>query len=100
MNLAVLNPRDQHRKQKALVLRVNRDASPGHLPTVNDLAALDMRRSHGKYAPYAPRERDPGEVRQSTTSVWSHPNYVPPPATWSRPGADDHLQIKSLPFGT
>ena len=39
--------------------------------------------------------KDPNAVPPNTMSVWERPAYVPPKAALFRPGADDHLKIKS-----
>lgn len=42
--------------------------------------------------------KDPNVVPPNTMSVWERPAYVPPKAALFRPGADDHLKIKSKGF--
>lgn len=44
---------------------------------------------------YEPRQRHPDEALPNTISIKELPHYVPPKAHLVRPGADDHMNIKS-----
>jgi len=41
------------------------------------------------------RQKLPGEAEPSTISIWRQPVYKPPKMDTSRPGANDHLNIRS-----
>ena len=41
------------------------------------------------------RQKLPGEAPPSTISIWKQPVYKPPQINTPRPGASDHLKVKS-----
>lgn len=49
---------------------------------------------------YTPRQRDPNEALPNTISIHALPVYVPPRNAAVRPGADDHLAVRSRGVGT
>jgi len=44
---------------------------------------------------YKPSDKDPDAVPPATNSLWEQPVYKPDNTGYVRPGADDHLKIKS-----
>jgi hypothetical protein len=53
------------------------------------------RRVLGLAGEWSPREKLPGEAEPSSISIWRQPVYKPPTMETPRPGANDHLQIRS-----
>jgi hypothetical protein len=53
------------------------------------------RRVLGLAGEWERREKLLGEAEPSTISIWKQPVYQPPPMATPRPGADDHLNIRS-----
>jgi hypothetical protein len=53
------------------------------------------RRVLGLAGEWERREKLPGEAEPATISIWKQPVYQPPQMATPRPGADDHLQIRS-----
>lgn len=53
------------------------------------------RKDLGLTAPWTPREKEPGEAQACTISIWRQPVYKPPKMDTPRPGANDHLNIRS-----
>ena len=47
---------------------------------------------------FVPSIKDPDVVPPATNSLWSQPIYKPDHSGYVRPGADDHLKIKSKGF--
>jgi hypothetical protein len=47
---------------------------------------------------YKPSDKDPDAVPPATNSLWAQPVYKPDTTSYVRPGADDHLKIKSRGF--
>jgi hypothetical protein len=44
---------------------------------------------------YVPMEKEPGTALPQSTNVWAQPVYTPDHSGYVRPGANDHLKIKS-----
>ena len=75
------------------LMKVNKSVGLGTFAqTAGDLGQVKVRRG------YVPVERDPDLVRAPTSSLWQRDSYVPPKNEYMRPGADDHLSIKSRGF--
>jgi len=53
------------------------------------------RRVLGLSGEWSPREKLLGEAEPSSISIWRQPVYKPPTMATPRPGANDHLQIRS-----
>jgi hypothetical protein len=47
---------------------------------------------------YKPSDKDPDAVPPPQMSIWARELYKPDTSGYQRPGADDHLQIKSRGF--
>lgn len=74
-------------------MKVNKSVGLGTFAqTAGDLGQVKVRRG------YVPVERAPDLVRAPTSSLWKRDSYVPQNLTPMRPGADDHLSIKSRGF--
>jgi len=48
-----------------------------------------------RFAEWERREKLIGEAEPSTISIWKQPVYKPPQMATPRPGADDHLKVRS-----
>lgn len=66
-------------------------SSMSRFPTGGD----SKRRVLGLAGEWSPREKLPGEAPPTTISIWHHPVYQPPKMETPRPGANDHLNIRS-----
>ena len=44
---------------------------------------------------WSPREKLPGEAEPPAISIWRQPVYQPPKMDTPRPGASDHLKVRS-----
>jgi hypothetical protein len=44
---------------------------------------------------YVPIEKEPGTALPQSLNIWEQPVYTPDYTGYVRPGADDHLKIKS-----
>ena len=53
------------------------------------------RRALGLAGEWSPREKLPGEAEPPAISIWRQPVYQPPTMATPRPGADDHLKVRS-----
>lgn len=53
------------------------------------------RRALGIVGEWERREKLLGEAEPQTISIWSQPVYQPPKMDTTRPGAYDHLKVKS-----
>ena len=53
------------------------------------------RRVLGLAGEWERRQKLPGEAEPATISIWKQPVYKPPQMDTPRPGANDHLQIRS-----
>tara|TARA_R110000868_G_scaffold261898_1_gene520071 strand:- start:200 stop:409 length:210 start_codon:yes stop_codon:yes gene_type:complete len=53
------------------------------------------RRVLGLAGEWSPREKLPGEAASPAISIWRQPVYEPPKMATPRPGANDHLNIRS-----
>jgi hypothetical protein len=53
------------------------------------------RRVLGLAGEWSAREKLPNEAPPTTISIWRQPVYQPPKMETPRPGANDHLQIRS-----
>ena len=86
MKLDAGNPNLMHKK----ALRVNPEAAlESFRNTTGDKAHAKERTG------FVPSRRDPDAVPPATNSLWSQPIYKPDNSGYVRPGADDHLKIKS-----
>lgn len=47
---------------------------------------------------FVPSIKDPDAVKAPAMSIWKQPIYISDKSTYIRPGADDHLSIKSRGF--
>ncbi len=54
------------------------------------------RRALGLAGEWERREKLLGEAEPPTISIWKQPVYKPPQMATPRPGADDHLKVRSL----
>lgn len=77
-------------------MRVNPTmASPGDLPKGKDKNPARYVRGGAHVNP-----KLPGQVEAPKLNLWTQPTWVPPKAAPVRPGADNHLKIKSVGFRT
>jgi hypothetical protein len=53
------------------------------------------RRVLGLAGEWERRQKLPGEAEPATISIWRQPVYQPPQMATPRPGADDHLKVRS-----
>jgi hypothetical protein len=53
------------------------------------------RRVLGLAGEWSPREKLPGEAEPPAISIWRQPVYQPPQMATPRPGAYDHLNVRS-----
>ena len=53
------------------------------------------RRVMGLAGEWERREKLPGEAEPSTISIWKQPVYKPQQMDTPRPGANDHLKVRS-----
>jgi hypothetical protein len=53
------------------------------------------RKAMGLAGEWSPRHKEPGEAPPPTISIWRQPVYKAPTMATPRPGADDHLNIRS-----
>jgi hypothetical protein len=53
------------------------------------------RRVLGLSGEWSPREKLPGEAEPTAISIWRQPVYKPQQMATPRPGADDHLNVRS-----
>lgn len=53
------------------------------------------RRVLGLAGEWSAREKLPGEAEPPAISIWRQPVYKAPTMSTPRPGADDHLQVRS-----
>jgi len=53
------------------------------------------RRVLGLAGEWSPREKLPGEAEPPAISIWRQPVYQPPTMATPRPGAYDHLKVRS-----
>ena len=53
------------------------------------------RRVLGLAGEWERRQKLPGEAEPATISIWKQPVYKPQQMNTPRPGANDHLQIRS-----
>ena len=53
------------------------------------------RRVLGLAGEWERRQKLPNEAEPSTISIWKQPVYKPPQINTPRPGASDHLKVKS-----
>ena len=49
----------------------------------------------GRFAEWERRQKLIGEAEPPTISIWKQPVYKPPQMATPRPGADDHLKVRS-----
>ena len=68
-----------------------RESSIGRFAIGND----SKRRVLGLAGEWSAREKLQGEAEPPAISIWRHPVYRPPKMDTPRPGAHDHLQIRS-----
>jgi hypothetical protein len=53
------------------------------------------RKALGLAGEWSPRHKEPGEAEPPAISIWRQPVYKAPTMATPRPGADDHLNIRS-----
>ena len=66
-------------------------SSMSRFPTGGD----SKRRVLGLAGEWSAREKLPGEAESPAISIWRQPVYKAPTMATPRPGADDHLQVRS-----
>lgn len=66
-------------------------SSMSRFPTGGD----SKRRVLGLAGEWSAREKLPGEAEPPAISIWRQPVYQPPTMATPRPGADDHLNVRS-----
>lgn len=65
---------------------------PQHVHRTSDVLSIHIRR---RFSPYKPREKGPNEALAPAINFWDLPVYQPQQQAPARPGASDHLHIKS-----
>ncbi|CAB5222790.1 hypothetical protein UFOVP377_33 [uncultured Caudovirales phage] len=68
-----------------------RESSIGRFAIGND----SKRRVLGLAGEWSAREKLPGEAQPPAISIWRQPVYQPPKMDTPRPGAHDHLKVRS-----
>jgi hypothetical protein len=53
------------------------------------------RKAMGLAGEWSAREKLPNEVQPPAISIWHQPVYKPPIMATPRPGADDHIKVRS-----
>ena len=66
-------------------------SSMSRFPTGGD----SKRRVLGLAGEWSAREKLPGEAEPPAISIWRQPVYKAPTMATPRPGADDHLNVRS-----
>lgn len=68
-----------------------RESSNGRFANGGD----SKRKALGLAGEWSAREKLPGEAKPPAISIWRQPVYKAPTMATPRPGADDHLNVRS-----